>query len=75
MRRIVWTGRKHGIRGWHEFIFEESGKATHLYSREIMRGLPVMLGGLFFPVKKFRRLTTVFLEELRRESEGEGRGG
>ena len=39
-------------------------------SREVLRGLPTALGGLFFPVKKFRRMKSEFLKDLKGYAEG-----
>lgn len=72
MKRIVWTGSKYMVRGWHEFLFTEEGEGVRLLSREILSGPPVAFGGLFFPVGRFRRLTKQFLEGLRKYAEGEG---
>jgi len=72
MERIVWTGSKYMVRGWHEFLFTEKEGKVRLFSREILTGPPVAFGGLFFPVWRFRSLTRKFLEGLRSYAEEGG---
>lgn len=70
MRRIVWTGAKHMVRGRNEFLFRERPGGVTVTSYEVLRGLPVAFGGLFFPVAKFRRLKKEFLRDLKAYAEG-----
>jgi uncharacterized protein YndB with AHSA1/START domain len=70
MKRIVWTGAKHLVRARHEFFFRRRNGKVIVASREVLRGLPLAFGGLFFPVGKFRRLKRVFLEDLKNWAEG-----
>lgn len=70
MERIVWTGSKYMIHGRHEFLFTEKGGKVRLFSREVLRGLPVAFGGVFFPLGRFRTLTREFLEGFRKYAEG-----
>ena len=72
MERIVWTGSKYMIRGRHEFLFTENDGKVRLFSREVLTGLPVAFGGIFFPLWRFRTLTREFLEGIRKYAEGEG---
>lgn len=69
MERIVWTGSKYLVHGWHEFLFTEKAGTVRLVSREILTGPPAAFGGLFFPVGRFRALTREFLEGLRKYAE------
>jgi uncharacterized membrane protein len=69
MERIVWTGSKYMIHGRHEFLFTEEDGKVRLFSREVLRGLPVAFGGIFFPLGKFRTLTREFLEGLKKYAE------
>ena len=69
MERIVWTGSKYMIHGRHEFLFTEEGGKVRLFSKEVLSGLPVAFGGIFFPLRKFRTLTREFLEDLRKYAE------
>lgn len=72
MERIVWTGAKYMIHGRHDFLFDEKDGKVRLLSREVLKGPPVALGGFFFPVRKFRKMTRKFLEDLRKYAEGQG---
>ena len=69
MERIVWTGSKYMIRGRHEFLFTENDGKVRLFSREVLTGLPVAFGGIFFPLWRFRTLTREFLEDLKKYAE------
>ena len=71
MERIVWTGSRYMVHGWHEFLFTEKAGTVRLLSREILTGPPVALGGLFFPVRKFHKLTREFLDGLKKYVEDE----
>jgi hypothetical protein len=70
--KIVWIGSKYGISALHEFFFEETSEGTIISSRETFSGLPILLGGFFFPKQKIKRLTTSFLDDLKRASEAAG---
>ncbi len=67
--RLVWTGRKFGIFSRHEFLFHQVPEGVLVTSRETLRGLPLILGNLSFPVWKVRELTVGMLQDLKRAAE------
>lgn len=67
--KVLWTAKRFGLRGRHEFLFEPEGDGVRVVSREVLTGFPVLLGGLFFPVGRFRRITATFLRELKEGAE------
>ncbi len=67
--RVVWSGRKYGIRARHEFIFKENNGDTTVTSRETFQGLPVIFSGLFFPAGRIRELTVLMLRDLKKAAE------
>jgi len=70
-KKIVWTAGKFGISSVHEFIFEERPEGVEIISRERFRGLPVLLGSMFFLQGKIRELTVSFLDGLRQGAEAD----
>ncbi len=75
LRRVVWTTARHGVKSRHEFLFEEEGGEARVLSREHLTGILVRLGGIYFLLPQFRKMTATFLEELKKGAEqgGEGR--
>ena len=71
MRRVVWTGARHLVRGRNEWLFRTRGGKVVVSSREALTGLPVLFGGLFFPVRKFQRLKENLLADLKTYAEGD----
>jgi uncharacterized membrane protein len=69
MKRVVWTGARHMVRARHEFLFRSKGGKVTVSSREVLTGIPLIFGGLFFPAGKFRRIKKNFLEDLRNSAE------
>lgn len=68
-RKVLWTAKRFGLRGRHEFLFDPEGDGVLVVSREVLTGFPVVLGGLFFPVGRFKRITSTFLRELKEGAE------
>ena len=69
LKRVLWTARRLGLQGRHEFLFEPEADGVRVVSREVLTGFPVLLGGLFFPVGRFKRITSTFLRELKAGAE------
>ena len=69
LKRVLWTARRFGLQGRHEFLFEPEAEGVLVVSREVLTGFPVLLGGLFFPVGRFKRITSTFLRELKAGAE------
>ena len=67
--RIVWTSRKYGIHGRHEFLFHKKNGLIEVTSRETFTGLPTILGGLFLPRQRIRKLTVSMLKDLKQAAE------
>jgi len=67
--RIVWSVKKYGISARHEYSFTKSDNGVLLNSRETFTGITVSVMGRLFPKWKIRKLTLLFLEELKKISE------
>ena len=68
-RRVAWTARTLGARGFHRWTLEPQGSSsTRILSEEVWRGLPVLLlrGTLR---KTLTASRTVWLERLRTRAE------
>jgi hypothetical protein len=70
MKRVVWTGARHMVKGRNEWVFDVRDGRIIVASQEVLTGLPVLFGGLFFPVAKFRRLKESLLADLKKYAEG-----
>jgi hypothetical protein len=68
-KRIVWSGKKYGIRARHEFIFREEKDCVVLTSREIFQSGPVKSLLFHLPGKKLRQLSEMLLKELKEAAE------
>ena len=69
LKRVLWTARRFGLQGRHEFLFEPEADGVLVGSREVLTGFPVVLGGFFFPIGRFRRITSTFLRDLKAGAE------
>ena len=63
--RLVWKGWKFGIFSRHEFLLRQTGEGVQVTSRETLRGLPLILGNISFPIWKVRELTIGMLNDLK----------
>jgi len=70
-RRIVWTGRKHGITARHEFTFQGKGDSVLLTSRETFTGAILKPLKLFFPKRKIRELSILLLHDIKTAAEND----
>ena len=72
LRRVVWKTSRHGVKSWHEFLFQEADGGARVLSREHLTGIVVLLGGIYLLLPKLRGMTATFLEELKRGAEKMG---
>ena len=68
-KRIVWSGRKHGISARHEFIFESHNGTVNLTSKETFSSSLIKPFMFLFPKKRIRELSTLMLKELKEAAE------
>ncbi len=66
MKKIVWTGRKHGISACHEFTFSTKNGVVKLASREVFTGAVVRSFKYFLPREEVRELSLLMLDEIKR---------
>lgn len=68
--KIVWIARKKGLKANHEFIFKKNADGVKVISRENFSGILSVGSGLFLPVRKMKKLTRNFLNDLKKAVEG-----
>ncbi len=71
-QKIVWSGRKYGIRARHEFLFSGEDNAVLLSSREEFRVNPLSNLYLRITMKKLHQMSIEMLHQLKEASEQYG---
>lgn len=71
-QKIVWAGKKHGIRAHHEFIFSQEDDVVCLTSRETFRVNPVSRLYYRITMKKLHQMSVKMLQELKDAAEKTG---
>jgi hypothetical protein len=78
MKRIVWSGRKHGISARHEFTFSAKDGSVKLSSKEIFTGIMVKSFNFLLPRQEMKDLSVLMLLEIKKAVEAKetysGRG-
>lgn len=68
-QKVAWSGKKHGIRARHEFIFFPEQNGVTLTSREEFRLNPVSRLYFRITMKKLHRMSVEMLQQLKDASE------
>jgi hypothetical protein len=68
-KRIVWSGKKHGITARHEFTFRVKDGVVQLKSKETFSGIMVKSLKPFFPKNKIQELSRLMLIEVKKAAE------
>ena len=71
-QKVVWSGKKHGIRAHHEFIFSCQENAVLLTSREEFRFNPVSRIYFHITMKELHQMSIEMLQQLKVASESAG---
>jgi hypothetical protein len=71
--KVVWSGGRFGISSRHEFSFQQVADGVLVTSREIFRGLPLLLGGKRITEKVSRDLVVQMLQQLKQACESNAR--
>ena len=69
---VVWSGKKHGIRARHEFMFSSEDNAVGLISREEFKVNPLSRLYLRITMKKLHQMSIAMLQQLKDASERAG---
>ena len=70
-KRIVWSGKKHGVSARHEFTFTQQHDGVLLTSRETFSGAVLKFSRFLFPREKLQKLTLSMLHDLKDAAESE----
>ncbi len=72
MQKVVWSGKKHGIRARHEFLFSREENAVLLTSREEFKVNPFSRIYFHIAMKKLHQMSIEMLQQLKEASESTG---
>jgi len=69
LEKIIWAGSKFGICSRHEFQFQQITNGVLVTSKEKFTGLPLLFGGIVFPVAEVKEMTIGILRDLKESVE------